>query len=272
MYAGTGAGCAPGWSQPNGQAPPARRGTQTTPAPTTAGTPCTTQVATDDQSAAVRLGETYVQCSIHAALTAPRKQRGNEGTIHFAVDLGPAAAYDTRQVRHKHTLDQSTPQTQPQMNAEVDIQRCIERALRDSGAVDQEALCVQPGRTVWALRVAVRVLDAAGNLPDACMLAALAALMAFRRPVVEVDAQGTLTLYAAADREPLPLSLHHLPVATTFASFSEVGDASYTIAHASICAVSSVIHSPRWLVACTTTVLTVHHGTLGRTYLYIQRP
>lgn len=109
-----------------------------------------------------------------------------------------------------------------QMDTEVDIQRCIERALRDSGAIDQEALCVQPGRTVWALRVAVRVLDAAGNLQDACMLAALAALMAFRRPVAEVDAQGTLTLYAAADREPLPLSLHHLPVATTFASFSEV--------------------------------------------------
>lgn len=63
------------------------------------GAPRCPQVATDDQSAAVRLGATYVQCSIHAELTAPRKQRGNEGTVHFAVDLGPSAAYDTRQVR-----------------------------------------------------------------------------------------------------------------------------------------------------------------------------
>lgn len=186
----------------------------------------------------MRLGDTYVQCSIHAAITVPRKQRGNEGTIHFSVDLGPAAAYDARQVLvgilHSvhNNRDRNNARPTPriahhwchQMDAEIDIQRCIERALRDSGAVDQEALCVQPGRTVWALSVTIRVLDAAGNLPDACLLAALAALMAFRRPVAEMDAQGTLTLYAAADREPLPLSLHHLPVATTFATFSEVGN------------------------------------------------
>lgn len=194
----------------------------------------------------MRLGKTYVQCSIHAALTPPRKQRGNEGTIHFAVDLGPAAAYDSRQVRYAHLVTSRSTSCSLQMDAEVDIQRCIERALRDSGAVDQEALCVQPGRTVWALRVAVRVLDAAGNLPDACMLATLAALMAFRRPVAEVDAQGVLTLYAAADREPLPLSLHHLPVATTFASFSEVrsdGDALRAcMAAAARCCTPSVCH------------------------------
>lgn len=164
-----------------------------------------TQIAHDDQSATVRMGNTMVQCSIHATLVAPRKARGNEGTIHFNVDLGPAAAYDGRQD-----------------DTEVDIQRFVERALRDSGAVDQEALCVLPGRQVWALQVAIHVLDAAGNLTDACMLAALAALMAFRRPVVEVDPQGTMTVFPADQREPLPLSLHHHPVATTFAVFSEV--------------------------------------------------
>ncbi len=153
----------------------------------------------------MRVGNTVVMCSVHATLAPPRKQRGNEGTIHFSVDLGPQAAYDSRQD-----------------DAELDIQRFIERALRDSGAVDQEALCVLPGRQVWALQVTLHVLDAAGNLTDACMLAALAALMAFRRPVVEVDPQGTMTVFPAEQREPLPLSLHHLPVATTFAVFSEV--------------------------------------------------
>jgi hypothetical protein len=39
---------------------------------------------------------------------------------------------------------------------------------------------------VWHLRVDVHVLDHAGNLVDACGLASLAALMAFRRPDVTV--------------------------------------------------------------------------------------
>jgi exosome complex RNA-binding protein Rrp42 (RNase PH superfamily) len=39
---------------------------------------------------------------------------------------------------------------------------------------------------VWALRVDVHVLDAGGNLLDAAFLAALAALLAFRKPEVEV--------------------------------------------------------------------------------------
>lgn len=41
---------------------------------------------------------------------------------------------------------------------------------------------------VWALRVDCHVLDHGGNLLDCCFLAALAALMAFRKPEVEVGA------------------------------------------------------------------------------------
>lgn len=43
--------------------------------------------------------------------------------------------------------------------------------------------CIQ----VWSIRVDVHVLDSGGNLIDACCLAALAALLGFRKPQVEVD-------------------------------------------------------------------------------------
>jgi exosome complex RNA-binding protein Rrp42 (RNase PH superfamily) len=39
---------------------------------------------------------------------------------------------------------------------------------------------------VWAVRVDVHVLDHCGNLADACVLSALAGLLAFRRPDVTV--------------------------------------------------------------------------------------
>ena len=73
------------------------------------------------------------------------------------------------------------------------------------------------------MRVDVHVLDHAGNLADAAALAALAALLAFRRPDASIDKDlgisGGVTLHAPDVREALPLSLHHLPLAITFALF-----------------------------------------------------
>ena len=78
---------------------------------------------------------------------------------------------------------------------------------------------------VWHLDINVTVLDHAGNLTDACLLSAVAALMVFRRPEVEVDTSESVagtartTVLSPAVREPLPLSLHQLPLSATFALF-----------------------------------------------------
>ncbi len=81
-------------------------------------------------------------------------------------------------------------------------------------------------RQVWHVRVDVHVLDHAGNLADAVGLAALGALLAFRRPEASAAPGGgagggaaAVTLHDPELREPLPLSLHHLPLAVTFALF-----------------------------------------------------
>lgn len=78
-----------------------------------------------------------------------------------------------------------------------------------------------PFRQVWALRVDTHVLDHGGNLVDACCLSALAALMAFRKPEVTVGgASGTeLIVHPPEVKEPLPLTIHHLPVSVTFGIF-----------------------------------------------------
>ena len=102
------------------------------------------------------------------------------------------------------------------------------------------------GAQAWHLQLDVHALDHDGNLLDACMLSALAALMAFRRPDTEVvapapgeGAPSTVTLLSPDVREPLPLSLHQLPLAVTFALF-EVGRPSHEG-----CLFGAVRHSSR---------------------------
>ena len=81
---------------------------------------------------------------------------------------------------------------------------------------------------VWSLRVDVHILDHNGNLADAASLSALAALLAFRRPEVTLEAGGggggvgegqQVVVHPPDVREALPLSIHHTPLAVTFASF-----------------------------------------------------
>lgn len=92
----------------------------------------------------------------------------------------------------------------------------------DAAAAPPPPAARPPAAQVWHLRVDVHVLDHQGNLVDACGLSALGALMAFRRPDATVgggpDGQA-VTVHSPDVREPLPLSIHHLPVPVSFAFF-----------------------------------------------------
>ncbi len=68
----------------------------------------------------------------------------------------------------------------------VELGRVVERGLRESRAIDTEALCIVAGVKVWSVRVDIHVLDHGGNLTDAASLATVAALLHFRRPDVTV--------------------------------------------------------------------------------------
>ena len=72
------------------------------------------------------------------------------------------------------------------------------------------------------MRCDVHVIDAGGNIVGAASLAAAAALLSFRRPEATVNPETQrVTVHPADVREPVPLALHHLPVAITFGFFAE---------------------------------------------------
>ncbi|CAI7802515.1 unnamed protein product [Closterium sp. NIES-54] len=166
----------------------------------------------DDGTAEVQLGSTRVLASVSAALTLPFPDRPNEGSLAVFTELAPMA--DPRFVPGRPGEDA------------IELGRIIDRGLRESHAVDTESLCVVAGRAAWALRLDIRVMDNDGNLVDACCLAAVAALLAFRRPEVTVggDDGMQVVVHSVEERDPIPLTVHNLPLAVTFAFFNDGND------------------------------------------------
>ena len=116
----------------------------------------------------------------------------------------------------------------------VEVSRIVERGLRESRAIDLESLCVLAGEKVWTIRCDIHVLDQEGNMLDAINLAAVTALLHFRRPDVTVVGDS-VTVHSVEDRQPIALALHHIPISCSFAFF----DPSLSAASASAGATGS---------------------------------
>lgn len=97
----------------------------------------------------------------------------------------------------------------------------MERCLTESNAVDLESLCIVPGEKVFKIECSVRVIDNVGNLSDACCLALISSLKHFRRPEVYVNGKET-KIYSIEEREPVPLTIHHIPISLTYGLFRDV--------------------------------------------------
>ncbi|KAK3416564.1 hypothetical protein EUGRSUZ_H02323 [Eucalyptus grandis] len=162
----------------------------------------------EDGSAEVHLGQTRVMGIATSQLVQPYRDRPNEGTLSIFTEFSPMA----------------DPSFEPGRPGEfaVELGRVIDRGLRESRAVDTESLCVLAGKLVWAIRIDLHILDNGGNLVDAANVAALAALSTFRRPECSLGGENgqEVIVHPPEAREPLPLIIHHLPIAVTFAFFS----------------------------------------------------
>ncbi len=140
-------------------------------------------------------------------LTEPQVSRPNEGMLRIEVEFSPMAAPRFSEGRQQDHQDER-----------VELLRLLERCFRESGCLDLESLCVSSECSVWAIRVDVTVLNHEGNLAEAASAAVLAALAHFKRPEVTLRGQEVV-VHPVSERDPVPLSIHHYPVLSTFAFF-----------------------------------------------------
>lgn len=154
----------------------------------------------------VDLGKTRVMAQVSCELVAPKENRPNEGIMFFNIELSPMASPAFEQGR--------------QSELSVKLNRQLERCLRNSKCIDTESLCVVSGEKVWQIRVDVHMLNHDGNLMDAASIAAITALYHFRRP--DVGIQGDeVTVYSPEERDPIPLSIYHMPISVSFSFFQQ---------------------------------------------------
>jgi exosome complex component RRP42 len=156
----------------------------------------TSPVRKAEGSALVKLGKTRVMVGVKIQPGEPFSDTPNKGVIITNAELVPLAS----------------PNFEPGPPNEVGIElaRVVDRGVRESGAIDLEALCIAPGEKVWIIFIDVHILDDCGNLMDASSLGAIAALMTAKVPAAQ---------YGLGEDYPLPVK--DVPVATTAVEFGD---------------------------------------------------
>ncbi|KAF1327271.1 Exosome complex exonuclease rrp45-like protein, partial [Globisporangium splendens] len=142
-----------------------------------------------------------VIANVHGEIVPPFPDRPTEGFLHFNVELSPMASQNFE-------VGRPSPMA-------VELARIVDRGIRECRALDTEALAIIAGEKVWAITCNIHIVDHGGNLIDCVSLAAIAAMMHYRRPEVSVQNNSTV-VYNIDEHAAVPLSLHHIPISISF--------------------------------------------------------
>ena len=162
----------------------------------------TNVVPSAEGSARVRLGDTEVLAGVKIDVGTPFGDTPDEGVLMVGTEFVPLASPEF--------------ESGPPGEEAIEVARVVDRAIRESKSIDVRKLCITPKEKVWMVYVDIDVLDDHGNLIDACSLAALAALMTSKLPVLDEDGRVD---HDKKGTEALPIE--GKPICTTFV---KIGD------------------------------------------------
>lgn len=152
-------------------------------------------------SARVKLGNTQVVAGVKVQVEKPYDDTPNRGNFMTSAELNPMASPN---------FEPGPPRIEA-----IELARVTDRALRESGVIDFEALCIEPGQKAWAVFVDLEIIDYDGNLFDACSIAGLAAVLSAKLPAV--CPKTKYVAYADGKDRPLPVVTDNAAFSCTFA-------------------------------------------------------
>lgn len=154
-------------------------------------------------SARVMIGNTKIVAGVKLDTGEPFSDTPNEGLLMVAAEFVPLAS--------------SEFEPGPPGEESIELARVVDRAIRESKAIDLKKLCIRPGELVWSIFIDIDVLDHDGNLIDAASLAAIAALL--NTKMLKLDKEMQKPLYEEKTDKPLPIS--KIPINTTFVKIAD---------------------------------------------------
>lgn len=114
---------------------------------------------------------------------------------------GNSGIYDSVPLTNNVATSGSDTQLQPTDIKE--IESWIRRTIRSSRFIDPTELGIEPGKSAWRIRISIQIINHDGNLWDAALLCACAALGDLRLPMVEVDRRSGGVRIVSNDDDPV---------------------------------------------------------------------
>ncbi len=124
-----------------------------------------------DGSVRVKVGETEIVCGTKCLPGTPFPDTPDEGSISVGLEFLPIASPE---------FEPGPPQA-----LAIEISRVVDRGIRESKALDFAKLSIKDGEKVWSVFVDMYTINDAGNLMDACSIAAMKALSETRLPKLD---------------------------------------------------------------------------------------
>jgi exosome complex component RRP42 len=150
-------------------------------------------------SARVKMGKTEVIVGVKMQVGEPYTDSPEKGNLMVSGDLLPLAS---------PRFEMGPPGFYA-----IELPRLVDRTIRECGMIDFPKLCITPGEKVWTVIVDVYPINDDGNLIDASVLAAVAALKNSHIPAL--NKEGKIDYDEKTDKK-LPLSKETSPFSFTF--------------------------------------------------------
>ncbi|CAI5758231.1 unnamed protein product [Candida verbasci] len=153
----------------------------------------------------VSIGNTKISVRVSSQIIKPYEDRPFEGilTINSEISSMSSLKFDTNSRSQEEVL----------------ISRIIEKAIRRSNSLDLENLCIVAGEKVWEIIVDLNFWNFDGNLIDIGCFASMLALSHFKKPDISI-LNDEIKIYDINEREPVNLSILHIPICLTFSFFN----------------------------------------------------
>lgn len=153
-------------------------------------------IGSAEGSARIKLGNTDIIVGVKLSVGTPFPDKPSEGVLMTATELKPMA---------HPAFDAGPPKPES-----IEIARVIDRGIRESGMIDLNKLCIEPGDKVWMLHIDIQAINYDGNIFDAGNIGSIVALSGSIVPANK---------YGVGDDFSLPVS--ECPISSTYVKIND---------------------------------------------------